>query len=380
MADSDNEDEKFVKNVIHELSAFEKAEPIKKEGPNTPEEDHQESQVGAQQGDNLSLSQEMADCMSTGPDGTQTEKDSPERGRQASRIIRLSRPVNPYTQATNKTSTVDNSPQPTSTAPGTATSMASTSAPGSRLAALQRPGSPMHRILARAQSPALAAAAARMNRQATEGAQQTGNSAQSDNTNSASSEQQNGNHKDKDSENGSKEAHKTIMPPRIQSSRLSSSILLRRPQSPLNTNRQTPLSITKPSIMSQSFDSLGPRSPASEDQSCPNESAGSQDESSAADRTGSQVENITDLPLMQTMGDSPDRTRWRREGIFLIELIVHDKVVDTLKLYPHPHGSHLRRSLKDIAQGVLGRSIQTGEGHDSHEDAEVAMQLVLRKL
>ncbi|XP_052766863.1 uncharacterized protein LOC128207779 isoform X2 [Mya arenaria] len=391
MADSDNEDEKFVKNVIHELSAFEKAEPIKKEGPNTPEEDHQESQVGAQQGDNLSLSQEMADCMSTGPDGTQTEKDSPERGRQASRIIRLSRPVNPYTQATNKTSTVDNSPQPTSTAPGTATSMASTSAPGSRLAALQRPGSPMHRILARAQSPALAAAAARMNRQATEGAQQTGNSAQSDNTNSASSEQQNGNHKDKDSENGSKEAHKTIMPPRIQSSRLSSSILLRRPQSPLNTNRQTPLSITKPSIMSQSFDSLGPRSPASEDQSCPNESAGSQDESSAADRvklrhqlrnnsfrlkelltkpfvrskdrsvensdnsnlsnnqTGSQVENITDLPLMQTMGDSPDRTRWRREGISSLQRsksTVSDRTATLIS------SKYLRTRTRNAAQSV----------------------------
>ncbi|WAR18713.1 GOR-like protein [Mya arenaria] len=60
--------------------------------------------------------------------------------------------------------------------------------------------------------------------------------------------------------------------------------------------------------------------------------------------------------------------------------ILHNRVVDTLKLYPHPHGSHLRRSLKDIAQSFLGRSIQTGEGHDSHEDAEVAMQLVLRKL
>lgn len=60
--------------------------------------------------------------------------------------------------------------------------------------------------------------------------------------------------------------------------------------------------------------------------------------------------------------------------------IIHEKVVDTIMLYPHNRGLPLRRSLKEIAESVLGLSIQVGEGHDSKEDAEVTMKLALRKI
>lgn len=59
--------------------------------------------------------------------------------------------------------------------------------------------------------------------------------------------------------------------------------------------------------------------------------------------------------------------------------IIHDKVIDTLYLYPHHRGWPLKRALKDIALTELGMRIQ-GDGHDSEEDAVVAMKLVLRKL
>ncbi|XP_052267714.1 putative exonuclease GOR isoform X1 [Dreissena polymorpha] len=60
--------------------------------------------------------------------------------------------------------------------------------------------------------------------------------------------------------------------------------------------------------------------------------------------------------------------------------IFHSKVIDTLILYPHNRGLPLRRSLKDIAKTELRRDIQNGDGHDSKEDAEVTMRLLLRKL
>ncbi|XP_052268761.1 RNA exonuclease 1 homolog [Dreissena polymorpha] len=60
--------------------------------------------------------------------------------------------------------------------------------------------------------------------------------------------------------------------------------------------------------------------------------------------------------------------------------IVHSNVIDTAVLYPHPRGLPLKRSLKDIALTELNRNIQSGGGHDSKEDAEVTMKLLLRKL
>ncbi|XP_045160392.2 exonuclease GOR-like [Mercenaria mercenaria] len=65
---------------------------------------------------------------------------------------------------------------------------------------------------------------------------------------------------------------------------------------------------------------------------------------------------------------------------FISLKIIHDKAVDTIMLYPHNRGLPLRRSLKELAESVLGQKIQTGDGHDSKEDAEVTMKLALRKI
>ncbi|XP_060579269.1 putative exonuclease GOR [Ruditapes philippinarum] len=60
--------------------------------------------------------------------------------------------------------------------------------------------------------------------------------------------------------------------------------------------------------------------------------------------------------------------------------IIHEKIVDTVMLYPHDSGLPLRKSLKEIARSVLQLSIQVGEGHDSKEDAEATMKLSLKNL
>lgn len=59
--------------------------------------------------------------------------------------------------------------------------------------------------------------------------------------------------------------------------------------------------------------------------------------------------------------------------------IVHNLVVDTSIVYPHHHGFPSRRTLKDIAEEVLGRKIQEG-GHNPVEDANVCVELILKQL
>lgn len=173
MADSDTEDETFVKNVIHELSAFQKqdtttdtenvSEPVSSKH-STEMSSSDSSTVAA---DNGETGKEDASS-ETGPKTTQL----PEPVKQPSRIIRLSRPSNPYgplrttvSSETTTSSSLTSSQATSSVVNGSATgSAAGMRTPGRRLAALQRPGSPMHRILQRAMSPALTAAA-RMTRQ-----------------------------------------------------------------------------------------------------------------------------------------------------------------------------------------------------------------------
>lgn len=58
--------------------------------------------------------------------------------------------------------------------------------------------------------------------------------------------------------------------------------------------------------------------------------------------------------------------------------LIHEVVVDTQALYPHNRGLPFRRGLKELAEKCLGRRIQTGDGHDSKEDAEVTMKLARR--
>lgn len=62
--------------------------------------------------------------------------------------------------------------------------------------------------------------------------------------------------------------------------------------------------------------------------------------------------------------------------------IVHPKIVDTILLYPHRRGLPIRTSLKVLMEMHLNRRIQidTGEGHDSAEDARAAGDLVRLKV
>lgn len=62
--------------------------------------------------------------------------------------------------------------------------------------------------------------------------------------------------------------------------------------------------------------------------------------------------------------------------------IVHPRLVDTILLYPHRRGLPIRTSLKILMETHLNRRIQmdTGEGHDSAEDARAAGDLARLKV
>lgn len=56
--------------------------------------------------------------------------------------------------------------------------------------------------------------------------------------------------------------------------------------------------------------------------------------------------------------------------------LVHATIIDSALLYPHEKGFPHKHSLKYLADLHLGKSIQEGEGHDSIEDAVIALELV----
>ena len=59
----------------------------------------------------------------------------------------------------------------------------------------------------------------------------------------------------------------------------------------------------------------------------------------------------------------------------------HERVIDTAILYEHPNGGTFRYSLKRLAEQHLDKIIQKGaEGHDSFEDASVALTLVKKRV
>ncbi|KUI62669.1 RNA exonuclease 3 [Cytospora mali] len=62
--------------------------------------------------------------------------------------------------------------------------------------------------------------------------------------------------------------------------------------------------------------------------------------------------------------------------------MVHPKLVDTILLYPHKRGLPIRNSLRILMEVHLNRRIQieTGEGHDSAEDARAAGDLARLKV
>jgi RNA exonuclease 1 len=62
--------------------------------------------------------------------------------------------------------------------------------------------------------------------------------------------------------------------------------------------------------------------------------------------------------------------------------IIHPTIVDSVLLYPHPAGLPLRYGLRALVERNLNRIIQanTGQGHDSAEDARAAGDLVRLKV
>lgn len=62
--------------------------------------------------------------------------------------------------------------------------------------------------------------------------------------------------------------------------------------------------------------------------------------------------------------------------------LIHNKVIDTVALYPNVRGAPFKISLKTLATEVLGLSIQDAgaAGHDSIQDAAVALELALHYL
>ena len=357
MSDRTGDEDKFMNNVVNELSAFQTTGP------------EAESNKASQNTEGYSRTDQHKEKMDQSNTNCPDEHNQSEPTKQPSRVIRLTRPTNPYTTSSSS--------EGNSSSTGS-TTVSNTAPPGSRLAALQRPGSPMHKFLQRAQSPALAAAAARMNRQSAgdtisntdnannqnigpSGASNT-NSDSSGNTSNDTGREARFSRLRSDTDNGEERpAHNTggvdsvkeprvAVPPRISSKSLTGSILLRRPASP--SGRQPTLSRLS---TSQSLDSSGPRSPPTD--SSTNQGTIHEDSQtraairnklransfklkdlltkkpftkSADDDNGEGPDNITDESksnneeenktgsgsrLLRTMGDCPDRTRWRRDGI-----------------------------------------------------------------
>ena len=276
MADSDTENEQFAENVMHELQAFQtKPKTNDQINSNRPNEVESANGVGHPDTDGR---------------GDSAGKPPPTEGKAPTRIIKLSRPSTQFSssraQVSNSSETNSTSTSAPSNVNGTAsTALASavsgTPAPGSRLAALQRPGSPFHKYLQRATSPALTAAA-KLTKPA--GVPSTNTTADSVNTDTDNGEQGNvkaqgingertenervASEPQADGATNQTQPRSSIIPPRIQSSALTSSVLLRRPQSPLHGSRGSHIPINKQvagvaTEHSESADPNNPNSPKS---------------------------------------------------------------------------------------------------------------------
>ncbi|XP_059452953.1 small RNA degrading nuclease 5 isoform X1 [Corylus avellana] len=69
------------------------------------------------------------------------------------------------------------------------------------------------------------------------------------------------------------------------------------------------------------------------------------------------------------------------ENDLLALKISHDLVIDTAVLYKHPRGSSHKTALRVLARRYLSQEIQqSGNGHDSIEDARATMELALLKI
>lgn len=69
------------------------------------------------------------------------------------------------------------------------------------------------------------------------------------------------------------------------------------------------------------------------------------------------------------------------ENDLLALKINHDLVIDTAILYRHPKGRSYKTALRVLTRKFLSREIQdSGNGHDSVEDARATMELALLKI
>lgn len=59
--------------------------------------------------------------------------------------------------------------------------------------------------------------------------------------------------------------------------------------------------------------------------------------------------------------------------------VIHDRIVDTSIIYPHPRGPKIRNSLAYLKERFLSVSISSPNELKCREDAKVTMKLVLRK-
>ena len=283
MADSDTENEQFAENVMHELQAFQtKAK--------TEDQNHSDKANVGEGANGVGQSDSDSRVDNAG-------KPPPTDGKAPTRIIKLSRPSTQFSSSRAQASNLSETNAPASQSASNNVNVAATTAlvsavsgtpaPGSRLAALQRPGSPFHKYLQRAKSPALTTAA-KLTRPA--GVPSTNTPADTVNTETDKDEQSNVKTQGINGERNENErtvsetqsdgaANQTqprssIIPPRIQSSALTSSVLLRRPQSPLHGSRGSHLPINKQvagvaTEHSESTDPNSPKSPKSDGPASP---------------------------------------------------------------------------------------------------------------
>ena len=266
MADSDAENEKFVENVMHELQAFHITDRPKPNG----DQDHADATTedGNANGEGLSNPENVSESV----------RPAPTEGKIPTRVIKLSRPSTQFSSSRAQTGSQSETSVSASgnvngvSSSSTISATAGSLAPGSRLAALQRPGSPFHKYLQRAQSPALQAAAKLTKPASVSPANATGDDINKENL--GETETHNGEHNvndvcssDNKTDPSSNQTHSrsSIVPPKIQSSALTSSILLRRPQSPLHGSRnsQIPINRQVAGVATEDSETAGPKSPNS---------------------------------------------------------------------------------------------------------------------
>lgn len=68
------------------------------------------------------------------------------------------------------------------------------------------------------------------------------------------------------------------------------------------------------------------------------------------------------------------------ENDFRVLKLLHERVIDTSLLYPHPNGWPQRQSLKHLVNVMLKRKLDRSAGHDSVADARAALDLALLKI